>query len=92
MPRYEWTGGPNILGALNPGVQVSGGGGGGPTILRHRHCRAPAPPILPLCVVGAGTRDYSMVGKASWVSAIVCLAGLVRQGRVGRVGFRLRYG
>ena len=25
MPRYEWTGGPNILGALDPGVQVSGG-------------------------------------------------------------------
>ena len=33
MPRYEWTGGPNILGALDPGVQVSAGG---PTILRHR--------------------------------------------------------
>ena len=25
MPRYEWAGGPNILGALDPGVQVSGG-------------------------------------------------------------------
>ena len=22
MPRYEWTGGPNILGALDPGVQL----------------------------------------------------------------------
>ena len=32
MPRYEWTGGPNILGALDPGVQVSRG----PTILRQR--------------------------------------------------------
>ena len=39
IPYYEWTRGPNILGALEPGVQVSGGGGGGgggPTILRHR--------------------------------------------------------
>ena len=38
MPRYEWTGGPNILGALDPRVQVSGGGGrgGDPTILRQR--------------------------------------------------------
>ena len=25
MPRYEWTGDPNILGALDPGVQVSRG-------------------------------------------------------------------
>ena len=31
MPRYEWTGGPNILGALDPGVQVSGGSNYTPT-------------------------------------------------------------
>ena len=33
MPRYEWTGDPNILGPLDPGVQVSRG----PTILRQRY-------------------------------------------------------
>ena len=31
MPRYKWTGGPNILGALDPGVQVSGGSNYTPT-------------------------------------------------------------
>ena len=31
MPRYEWTGGPNILGALDPGGQVSGGSNYTPT-------------------------------------------------------------
>ena len=31
MPRYEWTGGPNILGALDLGVQVSRGSNYTPT-------------------------------------------------------------
>ena len=35
-----------------------------------------------------GFTVHSMVGRASWISAIAWLAGLVWQ---GRVGFRLRY-
>ena len=33
MPRYEWTGGPNILGLWTPGSKYPGG----PTLLRHRN-------------------------------------------------------
>ena len=43
IPCYEWTGGPNILGALDPGVQVSGGSNYTPTpLLSNRKTSAHA--------------------------------------------------